>query len=167
MEIYATEYKQMRPPAPQRAFWRNLGHCRACKKPRPTFMMHSTHRCLACKRAADTLRQRKFRSNETTAQIEERRAKDRLRHETGPIQRARDTYSKLWKQNPYAVLGKCEDFFPIYLFAEGLAGEDPEHRYIIVHDIPLRRRKNVCGLHTPKNLKVRKLKRASSPTVRT
>ena len=157
----------MRPPAPTRAYWRNIGHCRACKSPRPEFMMKTKHRCIACHRAAETLRQRKYRSNETPSKRRARRAKDRLRHTTGPIERARDTYAKVFRQNPFAVTAPLRDFYPIYEFAERLAGEDPEHRYIIIHDIPLKRRKNVCGLHHPKNLKVKRLKRVSSPSERT
>ncbi len=154
----------MRPPAPTRAFWQNISHCKLCKKPRPTFLMKTAHRCIACHRGVTTLRQREYRKRERPSKVEARRAKDRVRHESGPIQRARDAYSKIYKSQPGAVQAPVQSFFPIYLYAEKLASEDPAHRYIIIHDIPLKRRKDVCGLHHPKNLKVRRLKKATCPT---
>lgn len=154
----------MRPPAPTRAFWKNVEHCKHCKQPRPSFIMKTKSMCIACFRGKETSRQRKYREKvESASKREERRAKDRLRHEPGPIKRARDTYGKIFKQNPGAIQAPVQEFYPIYLFAEKLASENPENRYIIIHDIPIRGREDVCGLHHPKNLKVKRSKKAFYP----
>lgn len=154
----------MRPPAPTRAFWKHVGHCKHCKQPRPSFIMRTKSMCIACFRGKETQRQRNYRANsESAPKLQERRTKDRLRHEAGPIKRARDNYYRIWKQNPKAITAAVQEFFPIYLFAERLASENPDYRYIIIHDIPLTTRKDVCGLHHPKNLKVKRSKRASCP----
>lgn len=153
-------------PAPSRAFWKNTIHCKLCKRPRPAFLQSRSKRvCIPCFRGRATLAQRKSRSNEGSKRREQRLLAARERIKTYPkhILRARKAFSREWAINPLAVRGKPEDFFAIYAKAEELASNDPTHNYIIVQKIPMRQRKEVCGLFTPTNLRI--LKTTKPPNV--
>lgn len=156
-------------PAPSRAFWKNTIHCKLCKRPRPAFLQSRSERvCIPCFRGRATLAQRKSRSAEDSERRKQRlhAARERLKKYPPHILKARKAYSREWAANPHAVRGKPEDFFAIYEKAEELAGKDPEHNYIIVHKIPMRQRKEVCGLHTPTNLLILKTKKRPNVAAR-
>ena len=146
-------------PAPSRAFWKNTIHCKLCKRPRPAFLQsRSKGVCIPCFRGRNTLAQRRSREAEDSERRERRLHAARERKKTYPkyLKRARDAYDREWKKNWKAVRGKPEDFFAIYKKAEELASQDPDHNYIIVQKIPMRQRKEVCGLFTPTNLRILK-----------
>lgn len=156
-------------PAPSRAFWKNTIHCKLCKRPRPAFLQsRSKQVCIPCFRARATLAQQKSRSNEGSERRKRRLHAANERRKSYPkyLQRARNAYSREWKENWKAVRGKVEDFFPIYKRAEELAGNDPEYNYIIVHKVPMRQRNDVCGIHTPCNLTILKTKKPPNVAAR-
>ena len=153
----------MRVPAPSRAYWSKTMHCRICKRPRPFFLGSTTSNvCKMCYRARSAEQQRKSRLEESQERRTKRLATQKKWRDAQPraAARARSAYARAWKTNPQCVRGSPEEFFPIYEAAEQMARNDPEHKYIIVYIIPIKARKEACGLHTPTNLKILKTKRA-------
>ena len=151
-------------PAVSRAYWNSTFHCLDCRKPRPsilqaTHISRDTGRCIVCQREKNREKVTKSRSLETPQRTKLRKQRDTANHSSipVPIRRARDAFYKIRQRHSKSIptWSTIEEVTPIYEYAYKLETENPEYRYTITHIYPLNG-KDVCGLHTIKNLRLRR-----------
>lgn len=135
-------------PGKNRAFWSETFHCKVCKKPRPKiYQSRVKSKCKVCYRKYDRQVHRAWRAriNCSAQQHSDRARKAKV---YPPLRRARDMVYKIRRANIYAVpdwVNLERDLLPLYELAYKLDKK-------VKHIVPIKARKNVCGLHTPANL---------------
>ena len=156
-------------PVVSRAYWNNTFHCRSCKKPRPSILQANSTTCIVCNRKRNQKKVVLSRLLESPLRTKLRKERDIARHKNTPIplRRARDAFYKVRARRSQSIptWSNIEDIVPIYEYAYSLELENPSYRYTVKHIHPLSG-KEVCGLHTIKNLRIVKSRR-SSPSART
>jgi len=152
-------------PAVSRAYWFNTFHCTSCRKPRPTILQATAETCVVCKKKEAYKKVIKSRNSESPLRTKLRKQKDReyKRFVSIPQRRARDAYYKVRQRHGKSIptWSNIEDITPIYEYAYKLETEDPAHRYTVEHIYSLlpTSKGQVCGLHTIKNLRIRKARK--------
>ena len=156
-------------PAISRAYWTNTFHCQSCRKPRPVILQSTVTTCVVCKKKRNYKKVIKSRALETPLRTKLRRQKD-LEYKRSisiPQRRARDAYYKVRARSQTRGMksiptrSNIENITPIYDYAYKLETNDPAHQYTVEHIYSLlpTSKGQVCGLHTIKNLRIRKTRR--------
>lgn len=135
-------------PGKNRAFWSATFHCKACKRPRPKiYQSRVKSKCKVCYRKYDREVHRAWRARVDLSERVLHSDRVRKRKVYPPLRRFRDALYKVRKANMYAVPDWVseDDLLPIYEEAYRLGAR-------VKHIVPIKARKNVCGLHVPANL---------------
>ena len=144
--------------------WKKVAQCTKCGNVRPSFLFSQKRSvCDLCERH----RRNKNNRSSRRARRDEVRAYERQRyHDTPvPLRRCRNSYYKIRGRAPQNVpfWSTMESVLPIYEYAHELdLSTGPEFRHNVCHIYPLRG-KEVCGLHTLKNLRIVRSKIPRSP----
>ena len=146
-----------------RLSWNKAQRCTKCGVDRPHFFFNRA------KTVCDPCQRQRMRRNFARWQARDRkaaRAKALKAYYATPVplRRCRSAYYQIRRHTPHNVpaWATIRSLLPIYEYAHELDSRDPDYRHIVVHIVPLTKQKDVCGLHTIKNLRILRKRRSTS-----